>query len=130
MTGESIPLSLFLFINAQDSRVSLESLSSFTAHAAASEYQCKSRSAHRPRAARADKFTVYSLRFPVSALSAVTLIRLKLRHQAKLVQIQSVQTVNTSLLLLVIAFTGQNIVIQHGVSKAELVFIAHAAQTI
>ena len=45
-------------------------------------------------------------------------------------QIQSVQAVNACLFLLIIALAGQNIVIQHSVSKAELVFITHAAQTI
>lgn len=62
--------------------------------------------------------------------SAIALVRLKLGHQAEFVQIQSVQTIDSGLLLLVVALAGQNIVVQHCVSETKLVLIAHTAQTV
>ena len=61
---------------------------------------------------------------------AVALLQLKLRHQAKLMQVQDMQAVDFSLLFRIVALAGKYIIVQHAVGEAQLVLIAHAAEAV
>ena len=65
-----------------------------------------------------------------SADALVLLIHLKCGHELKLMEIESVHTVNPGLCCFIFAFACQNIVIQNRVGETNLVFIRKSAEAI